>query len=326
MKRIILLSLSLILLVTNAKAEEIVKKVYINQFVQHPALDATTKGIIDGLGQSGYKQGKNLDLRIESAQSNSALAAQIASKFINQNPDIVVGVATISAQSFIKYTLNNKAKLVFSSVTDPLAAGLIKNINQPSNNTSGVSNFVELEPQIQLFKKIQQNIKQIGFIYNPAEINSVSLIKQLEEICPRLGIKLVLQAVSKTSDVPQAATKILNNVDAIFISNDSTALSALKSIVVAANKAKKPVYVSDTDAVELGALAALGPNQYEIGIQTAKIITRALKGEDIGNIAVEFPHKTELYINEDAAKILDIKIPDEIKSEAVKIISNNKDI
>lgn len=297
-----------------------IKKVYINQFVEHPALNKTTEGIIEGLRQNGYQKGVNLDLRVESAQANSALASQIATKFINQNAEVVVGVATLSAQSFAKYAKNNKTQLVFSSVTDPIQAGLVKNLNQPKNNTSGVSNFVPLEPQLELFKTLNPHLKRLGFLYNPSEVNSLSLITKLRLLCPKLGITLVLQTAHKTSEIPQAATKLASQVEAIFISNDSTALSALSTIIKASNKAKIPVYVSDTDAVALGALAALGPNQYQIGIQTANIIARVLKGENIGMIPVEFPKETELYLNEEAALKLGIRLPEALKEKAAKLI------
>jgi putative ABC transport system substrate-binding protein len=150
------------------------------------------------------------------------------------------------------------------------------------------------------------------------------LIKKLEELCPKFGISLILQAANKTSEVAQAATKLAANVDAIFISNDSTALSALQAIINAATKVKVPVYVSDTDAVELGALAALGPNQYKVGLQTAQIIVRALKGEDLGEIPVEFPTQTELYVNEDAAQKIGIKLKDELKNTAARIVTKSK--
>lgn len=323
MKKILLL-LIIGFFTVNAYADETIKKVYISQLVKHPALDMTTKGIIDGLEQNGYKNGVNLDLRVESAQANTALASQIAAKFVAQDADIVVGVATISAQSFVKYTKENKAKLVFSSVTDPVKAELVESLSMCGKNISGVSNFVELEPQIKLFKTIQPNLKRLGFLYNPSEVNSLSLIKKLEELCPKFGISLIVQAANKTSEVAQAVTKLAANVDAIFISNDSTALSALQLIINSATKVKVPVYVSDTDAVELGALAALGPNQYNIGLQTAKIIVRALKGEDLGAIAVEFPSSTELYLNEEAAEKIGFQFNNELKATAATIITKSK--
>jgi putative ABC transport system substrate-binding protein len=298
-----------------------VKNVYINQIVDHPALNITAKGIIDELEKQGYKNNENLNLKIESAQGSASLSSQIASKFINQKPDVVVGIGTVSAQSFLKYANENKVNLVFSSITDPIGAGLAEN----PENITGVSNFVDLEPQLELFKKIQPNLKTLGVIYNPGELNSISLNKKLEEVCPKFGIKLVLQSASKTSDVPQATTKLINKVDAIFITNDNTALSALQNIINIANKEQKPVYVSDTDSIELGALAALGPNQYKIGIQTGEIISKILNGEKISNIKIQFPSKTELYLNEKAAKTLDIKIPDEIIQNASKIIKEEND-
>ncbi|XVN42624.1 MAG: ABC transporter substrate binding protein [Candidatus Rickettsia vulgarisii] len=159
---------------------------------------------------------------------------------------MIVGVATILAQSFVKYAKENKTKLVFSSVTDPIKTGLVQNLRKPGNNTSEVSNFIELEPQIKLFKQIQPNLKRLGFLYNPSDTNSLSLITKLEELCPKLDIKLILQSANKTSEVAQAATKLAENVDAIFISNDNTALSALQVIISASNKVKIPIYVSDT--------------------------------------------------------------------------------
>jgi putative ABC transport system substrate-binding protein len=320
MKKLITLLFS-ILFITNiaTAASNITKKVFINQFAQHPALDATTKGIIDGLAQNGFNRGVNLDVRVESAQANVGLASQISANFANQNPDIVVGVGTISAQSFIKYASDNKVKMVFSTVTDPLGADLVKNLDKPGKNISGVSNFVDLEPQLKLFQKLQPKLKHLGFLYNPGEMNSVSDVKRLRILCPKLGIILVEQTANKTSEVPQAVTKLAGSVDAIFISSDNTALSALQAVIKIANKVKIPVYVTDTDAVELGALAALGANQYQVGLQTGAMIARVFDGKDLGSMAVEFPNKTELYINEKAANIVDIIIPGDIRDKAIVI-------
>ena len=105
-------------------------------------------------------------------------------------------------------------------------------------------------------------------------------------------------------------------VDAVFITNDNTALSGIPFIVKSCDKDKIPVYVSDTDQVANGCLAALGPNQYNIGIQTGKIIKRIKSGEDINKIEAQYPNKTELYINKQKAIELDINIPEKIEKEA----------
>ena len=273
-------------------------KILISKTVDHPAIDATTKGIIDGLAKGGYKNNNGSEIKVESAQGNPSLASQIASKFVSQNPDIVVGVATISAQSFIKYTSKNLVKMIFSTVTDPVAANLVRSIDAPCNNISGVSNFVPLEPQLELFKKLQPNLKRLGIIYNPSEINSVSMVKKLDLLCPKFSLTLIKQTIANTADAAQKTAKLANSVDAIFISNDNTALAGLQSIIAVSNKAQIPVYVSDIDAVKLGGRAALGPDQYEVGLQTAKMIIRVLNGEDINKMKVEFPDKTDLVMGD----------------------------
>lgn len=294
-------------------------KVYISQLVEHPALDATTKGIIQGLSDKGYKD-ENLELIVESAQGNVSLANQIANKLISKNPDIVVGVATVTAQSFSKYARTGKTKLIFSSVTDPVDAGLVNSVIKPGNNTSGVSNFISLEPQIEMFLKIKPDIKKLGFLYNPGELNSISLIEKLKVICPTYGIELITVSASKTSEVAQSAAKLSSLVDAIFVSNDNTALSAFKTIVKAANNVSIPVFVSDTDIVKDGAVAALGPNQYDLGLQTANMIVSILEGKDINTAPVEFPKKIELYLNPNAAEKVGIKIPKELFESASYLV------
>ncbi len=290
------------------------KKILISQVIEHPALSATSKGIIDTLSQNGFT-----NIKIENSQGSAVMATQIATKFLNKNPDLVVGVGTISAQSFLKYTTKNQLKLVFSTVTDPKTAGLI------TNNVTGVSNFIDLEPQLKLFKQIQPKLKKLGIIYNAGESNSIAIVKKLEMICPNLDIQLVKQVANNTSDVGLATTKLTNQVDAIFISNDNNALSAMPTIIQTATKAKIPVYVSDTDAVKFGALAAIGPNQYKIGVQTGKMIIEILNGKDINQIPIEFPETKDLYLNLEAAKKLDIEIPTELKKQAFELIEAQND-
>ena len=119
-----------LLLQSNSPIEERKVKIYINQLVEHPALDATTRGIVEGLSDAGYIEDYNLNLKIESAQGNVSLAGQIANKFVSNEPDIVVGVGTVAAQSFVKYAREGKTKLIFTTITDPIAANLVQNLER----------------------------------------------------------------------------------------------------------------------------------------------------------------------------------------------------
>eukprot|EP01037_Dinobryon_pediforme_P013253 gene13253-13361_t len=282
--------------------EKKIVKILISKSAAHPALDSTTEGVIDAIKAGGYREGENLEIRIENAQGNPALAAQIASKFVNQSAD------------------EGRAKLAFSTVTDPVASSVVSSLENPGNSTSGASNFVDLKPQIRLFKRIQPSLKKLGIIYNPGEINGVVIVKKLEEIAAEFDIEIVKQTISKTADVPQAASGLCERCDAIFISNDNTALAGFQSIVKACMEKKIPLYVSDTDDVEHGAVAALGPNQFKVGQKTGRLVLRALEGEDLGAIPVEFPNEEdlELFLNLDAAKNVNLDIPEDIIKSATK--------
>ncbi|MDR1551496.1 MAG: ABC transporter substrate-binding protein [Holosporaceae bacterium] len=283
-------------------------KIRICKAVEHEALNAVVKGMRDYLSK---QQGKEYDISIETCQGNMAMAAQIISKFASSGADIVVTVGTSPSQCAFPLARSGKIRLVFSSVTNP---GDISP-NLTNSNTVGVSNFVPLEPQLELFRKIQPKLKNLGIIYNTGEANSASIIKKLRPICKKIGIRLMEQGIMKVSDIPQAAEKLAKIVDAVFISNDNTTLSGIPNIVTICSKYRIPVYVSDTDQVEKGCVAALGPNQYDIGVQTGKIIQRIADGYDINEMRVEYPDVTELYLNEKGP----VKIPDDIKHKAKKI-------
>jgi putative ABC transport system substrate-binding protein len=245
------------------------------------------------------------------------LAAQIISKFVNQGEGIVVTIGTMPTQVAFKYAKEKRIQLIFSSVTNPTT--IAQSLEGAS--ITGVSNFVALKPQLELFKKIQPNLKRLGVIFNTGEANSVDIVEKLRPIAQELGIELVEQGIQKASDIPQAINTLSKRVDAVFISNDNTSLCAIPFIVGVCNKAKIPVYVSDTDQVAKGCLAALGPNQYDIGKQTGAIAAKILQGQDISSIPIEYPASTELFINLNAAKILGIIVPEEVLKQAQKIIN-----
>ena len=275
-------------------------KIRICKIADHPALDATTQGITETLRKNGYQ-----DIKIESAQGSPALAGQIASRLNSearggQHKLISVAIGTIAAQSLAKYARKKAFPLIFSSITDPQGAGLTK---YPSGCIlKGVSNFVPIEPQLKKFQSIQPTLKRLTLIYNPGESNSVFLLKEVQRACTKMGMVLTKKTLMKTSDAMQVVKQVAPSTDAFFITNDNTALSALPAIVKAAGDI--PVYISDTDALKpSGAVAAFGPDQYDLGVQTAHMVLSLLtekKGSPTDPL-IELPKKTEFVINHASA-------------------------
>jgi putative ABC transport system substrate-binding protein len=296
-------------------------RILISQTAEHPAFTATNKGIIAGLASYGYSIGYNLTLQRESIRANLSWGSQVAKNFVQQSPNLIIALGTMSAESFINYADNSQIKLIFSSITNPIDANLVINTSINKKNISGVSSFIEPNIYLKYLKLIQPNLTNLGIIYNRLEKNSIFMLQEFEQACDKLAINLIKQANSKTSNSPKKFIDLAFKVDAILINNDNNAFKNLNPIIKAANIAHIPVYVSDVDAIKLGALAALGPNQYEIGFQTGEMAARILDGEDINAMSTQYINNYKLYLNLAIAKQLGLEIPQHVIKDAV-IINN----
>lgn len=304
------------------------KIVAISQIIEHEALDETYRGIVEELNAEGYIPGKTVKIVYETAQGSPMMAGQIAQKYVGMKPDVMVGIGTMAAQAMVAANKGRNIPIVFSSVTDPVGAQLVASLTEPGAGVTGVTNWVALEPQIEKFKQILPKMKRLGIVFNPGEGNSVILVSRLKDVGSKMGLEVIESPATSTMEVSMAAEHIANKVDAFFISNDNTALAAFQAIIAVANDAQIPVFVSDIDIVQRGAVAALGPDQYGVGRQTGKIIIEILKGTSPGRIRVVSPQKSEFYINLDAMERIHLRVPEAIINEADEVIgdANSKEV
>ncbi|EEY43762.1 ABC transporter substrate-binding protein [Vibrio mimicus VM223] len=289
-------------------------KVAVSQIVEHPALDATRQGLLDGLKAKGYEEGKNLEFDYKTAQGNPAIAVQIARQFVGENPDVLVGIATPTAQALVSAT--KTIPIVFTAVTDPVGAKLVKQLEQPGKNVTGLSDLSPIEQHVELIKEILPNVKSIGVVYNPGEANAVSLMELLKLSAAKHGIKLVEATALKSADVQSATQAIAEKSDVIYALIDNTVASAIEGMIVAANQAKTPVFGAATSYVERGAIASLGFDYYQIGVQTADYVAAILEGKEPGTLDVQVAKGSDLVINKTAADKLGISIPDAVLARA----------
>ncbi|EPH6095719.1 ABC transporter substrate-binding protein [Vibrio cholerae] len=289
-------------------------KVAVSQIVEHPALDATRQGLLDGLKAKGYEEGKNLEFDYKTAQGNPAIAVQIARQFVGENPDVLVGIATPTAQALVSAT--KTIPIVFTAVTDPVGAKLVKQLEQPGKNVTGLSDLSPVEQHVELIKEILPNVKSIGVVYNPGEANAVSLMELLKLSAAKHGIKLVEATALKSADVQSATQAIAEKSDVIYALIDNTVASAIEGMIVAANQAKTPVFGAATSYVERGAIASLGFDYYQIGVQTADYVATILEGKEPGSLDVQVAKGSDLVINKTAAEQLGITIPEAVLARA----------
>lgn len=322
---ILILSAMMVLLVAcgseAGEGEKKKVKIGISQIVEHPSLDATREGIIKALKDEGYVEGKNLEVDVQIAQGDMGNNTTIAQKFASGNYDVIVGIATPSAQAIAQATAKTDIPVVFSVVTDPLGAKLVKDLKKPEKNITGVSDShpEAVEKTIESVKEFFPEAKSVGILYNAGEQNSVSEVKKAEKIIKDNGLKVVKTTVANTSEVKQAAESMVGRADVIFLPRDNTVISALPSVVKVANDQDIPLFTSDADSVKGGAFAAYGFEYADLGYTTGNMVLEILNGKKPNELPVRFPEKLELVINEKAAEEQGIKLTDEMKKQAIII-------
>ncbi len=291
----------------------------ISQFVEHPALDAVLHGFQDYLKEKGI----DVKYNIHNAQANMSTATQIAQQMIGEEADLLVAIATPSAQTcaqaLSKAPDDLKRPLLFTAVTDPVAAGLVKNLQKPGGGITGVSDLLPIEKHIKMVLSYDPAIKKLGLLYNAGEANSKATIAAIKALRSKMGFETVEATASKTADVYQAAKSLVGRVDAVFIPTDNTIISALESVIKVGVQNRLPIFAADVDSVKRGAVAAMGFDYYKHGYQTGAMAEKILSGVKTEDLPVEFQKKLQLYINAKYSKLMGLTPPESLLKQATKV-------
>ena len=292
----------------------------VNQFVEHPSLDAVLKGFQDGL----RTQGVEATYSVHTAQANMATANQIASLIAGEKPDLVLAIATPSAQACAlaakKSPVLAKAPLLFTAITDPVGAGLVADLNMPGANITGVSDMLPVDKHMGLVRRFFPELKKLGMIYNAGEANSKTTVAMVQEEGARVGFVVVEATVAKSSDVYQAAKSLVGKVDAIYLPTDNTVISAVESVIKVCEEEKIALFSADVDSVQRGTMAALAFDYYQHGVQTAAMAKRLLMdGAKPSETPVETQQELILHLNLKAAAKMGVTVPEDVKASADKI-------
>lgn len=298
----------------SSDAKEEMKTVGILQYVSHPALDQIHDGIIDGLKENGFEEGKNLKVEFQNGQADQSKLNTMSQQLVDKNSDVMVGIATPAAQALAN--VSSDIPIVLGAVTDPVAAGLVDDLDNPGGNITGVSDKTPVKAILELSQKLMPEAKTFGILFSSTEDNSKSQAEQAEAAAKELGYETKRYAVPSSNEIAQTVQVMSQEVDFIFVPNDNTIANAMQTVAQEAEKTKTPVMTSVDTMVEEGGLATVGLNQYDIGVQTGKMAAEVLKGADPAKTPVYVFDKGETIINKEEAEKLGITIPDDVAKEA----------
>ena len=294
----------------------------IGQFAAHGSLDNCREGFLQGLAEEGIVEGQNLTVLYENSQADGGIASQIVTNFVSQKVDLICGIATPMAQSAYGVGKKNDIPVIYTAVTDPIAAELANADGTPVGEVTGTSDKLPVTEQLAMIREILPDAKTIGIMYTTSEVNSLSAIEEYKIAAPEYGFEIVETGISTTADVPLAADSLLSKVDCVTNLTDNTVVASLPVILDKANKLNVPVFGSEIEQVKIGCLAAMGLDYIDLGKQTGKMAAAVLKGEKkASEMGFEVIEEAAFYGNEKVAENLGITFPEDLTSSAKELFT-----
>lgn len=294
----------------------------IGQFAEHGSLDNCREGFLAGLAEEGIQEGKNLSVLFENAQADGGTASQIATSFAAKNVDLICGIATPMAQSAYSVAMKSDIPVIFTAVTDPVAAQLANPDGSAVGEITGTSDKLPVEKQLEMIRAILPEAKTIGILYTTSEVNSESAIAEYKAAAPDYGFTIVESSISASADIPLAADSLLEKVDCITNLTDNTVVASLPVILDKAAKKNIPVFGSEIEQVRIGCLAAMGLDYVDLGRQTGRMAAKILKGEaKASEMNFEVIEEAAFYGNSKVAETLGLSFPEELTASAKEMFT-----
>lgn len=317
MKKLITLALAVMLCMPAAFAQENFT-IGIAQFAVHGSLDNAREGFLQGLAQQGFVEGTNITVDVQNAQAEMGPAAQIASNFVDNNYDLIAAIATPMAVVAVN-TADGKIPVVYSAVSDPVAAGLATGDGLGEGPTTGTSDVLPVREQIETIRALLPDAKTIGILYTVAEVNSQVQLAEYQRLAPDFGFAIESVGISQGADVALALPGLVAKADCLSMLLDNTVVQYLDVVLDATDAAGIPVFGSEIEQVVRGCVASEGLDYIALGIQTGTLAARVLKGEDASQIPFETIIESALYINSEKMIELNITVPDDLIARATDV-------
>ena len=305
---------------SSANAGGDVYTVGISQFAEHGSLDNCREGFIAGLKEAGLSEDDgNLKVLYQNAQTDTGTAGTIADSFVSQKVNLICAIATPSAAAAYNAAMDTDIPVVYTAISDPLKAGLIKEDGTNVGNITGSSDKLPVEEQLKMIRKMMPDAKKIGILYTTSEANSISTIAAYKELAPKYDFEIVDTGINTIADVDLAAADLVSKVDCICNLTDNTVVEALQTVIDKANAQKIPVFGSEIEQVKNGCVASMGIDYFQLGKETglmaAKILEDKASAQDTPYISAS---AAELYVNTAAAEKIGMTLDDSYVSTAAE--------
>ncbi|PJG52515.1 ABC transporter substrate-binding protein [Bradyrhizobium forestalis] len=288
-----------------------------------PNEDATVGApFFQRLQELGYNAGKTIIVDYRSAEGYAQRLPQLASEMVSATPDVIIaGFGTLAPKAAIAATTS--IPIVFTSVGDPVGAGLVASLNQPGANVTGLSAQAKdiTAKRLELLEELVPGKKLVAVLANPDTPYTVLALRELKSAASALNQPMTVfeaRVVDQVAAAIDGASR--SGAASIIILEDPVFLGAKRAIVELLAKARLPAIYGPRAYSEVGGLISYGPDQRQIYRRAAEYVDKILKGAAPAGLPVEQPTKFELVLNLRAAKELGIDVPPTLIARADEVI------
>jgi len=274
------------------------------------------------LDELGYGEGRNLIFDFRSALGHQERLPELAAELVKTNPDVMVaGFGTATAKAAQASTAS--IPIVFTSVGDPIASGIIKSLSRPGGNLTGLhAQATDIYgKRLQTLEDIAPGTATIAVLLSPDSPFTTVALPGLRIAAQARGQRLELCEVDRAE---QLATRLQAAVKAgatgLTILETPPLLALRRDIAALAVRFRLAAVYTNREFVDAGGLASYGVDRRQLYRRAAEFVDKILKGQRPPDIPVEQPTKFELVINLKAAKALALQIPDKMLALADEVI------
>jgi len=260
------------------------------QHASQSILDQGREGMMAGLAERGWMQGKNLEVKRYNAEGDMPVGQAIAKEMANGGHDILLTISTPSLQAVANANRTTQIPHVFALVTNPVAAGVGVSPSDPLDHPAWLTGYGTLQPVAKAFKvalEMNPQLKKVGVVWNSSEANSEAQVKIARKVCADLGLTLLEATVENSAGVGEAAASLTSRgAEALWVNGDVSVITAIDSVVAAANKGGIPVFTVIPPNAKRGALFDLGADYHEVGRLSGLLAGDILNGRNPAEIPI----------------------------------------
>ncbi len=294
-----------------AVAEANFVKIGILQFAPHASLDNCYEGIIEGLKNTGFIDGISATIEFVNGMGEIETNNLAAAGFVSKNYDMIIAIATPSAVAAYAAARDAQIPVVFSAVSDPVSAGLVRSLDFPDTGATGTTDTLNFDGQLKMIRAFLPEAKTIGVLYTTSEANSISQIESLTEAAKDYDFEIKTVGITDASEVAMGAAQLIaEKIDVMNNVTDNNVVNNFSVVTNATDPAGIPVFGSEIEQVaRYGCVASESLDYVALGILTGEMAGEILKGEDIMTMPVRVVKDSFPVYNSEIMSKFELQLP-----------------